>query len=172
MFIPSALDADIVLTNLNPSHGVENRAGLTTNDSPCMDLFGKRRTRMAKVEWSAGIDHVSGALSKPGKNPQHSCNKMLLGTHRTAATTNPNCNRLFLRKKVERSTPVTTNETRIRNRFSAVAAAVAARAKDLSKMSADQAAFAAQKDQPNGKKTMKAYLWKLEKEAYDAEHNG
>ena len=38
---------------------------------------------MAKVEWSAGIDHVSGALSKPGKNGQHSCNKMLLGTHRT-----------------------------------------------------------------------------------------
>ena len=130
------------------------------------------RTRMAKVEWSAGIDHVSGALSKPGKNPQHSCNKMLLGTHRTAATTNPNCNRLFLRKKVERSTPVTTNEVRQRNRFSAVAAAVAARSKDLMKISADQAAFAAQKDQPGGVKTMKAYLWKLEKEAYDAEHNG
>jgi hypothetical protein len=167
MFIPSALDADIVLTNLNPSHGVENRAGLTTND-----LFGKRRTRMAKVEWSAGIDHVSGALSKPGKNPQHSCNKMLLGTHRTAATTNPNCNRLFLRKKVERSTLVTTNEVRQRSRFGAVSAAVAARSKDLSKMSADQMAFAAQKDQPNGKKTMLSFLWKLELEAYDAEHNG
>ena len=25
---------------------------------------------MAKVEWSAGIDSVSGALSKPGKNGQ------------------------------------------------------------------------------------------------------
>ena len=120
---------------------------------------------------------------------------MLLGTHRVAATESKDCNRLylrkkverstqptskelatrarlFLRKKVERSTPVTTDETRIRNRFSAVAAAVAARAKDLSKMSADQAAFAAQKDQPNGKKTMKSFLWKLEKEAYDAEHNG
>ena len=127
---------------------------------------------MAKVEWSAGIDHVSGALSKPGKNPQHSCNKMLLGTHRTAATTNPNCNRLFLRKKVERSTLVTTNEVRQRSRFGAVSAAVAARSKDLSKMSADQMAFAAQKDQPNGKKTMLSFLWKLELEAYDAEHNG
>ena len=127
---------------------------------------------MAKVEWSAGIDHVSGALSKPGKNGQHSCNKMLLGTHRVAATTNPDCNRLYLRKKVQRSTPVTTEETRIRNRFSAVAAAVSARAKDLMKISADQAAFAAQKDQPGGKTTMKAFLWKLEKEAYDAEHNG
>ena len=127
---------------------------------------------MAKVEWSAGIDHVSGALSKPGKNGQHSCNKMLLGTHRVAATTNPDCNRLYLRKKVQRSTPVTTEETRIRNRFSAIAAAVSARSKDLMKISADQAAFAAQKDQPGGKTTMKAFLWKLEKEAYDAEHNG
>ena len=127
---------------------------------------------MAKVEWSAGIDHVSGALSKPGKNPQHSCNKMLLGTHRTAATTNPNCNRLFLRKKVERSTPVTANEVKQRSRFGAVASAVAARAVDLSKMSQDQQAFAAQKDQPDGVKTMKAFLWKLEMEAYDQEHNG
>jgi hypothetical protein len=127
---------------------------------------------MANVDWSAGIDSVSGALAKPGKNPQHSCNKMLLGTHRIAATTNPNCNRMYLRKKVKRSTPVTTNETTHRNRFSSIASAVAARAKDLQKISADQAAFAAQKDAPNGKKTMKAYLWKLEKEAYDAEHNG
>ena len=51
---------------------------------------------MAHVEWSAGIDSVSGALSKPGKNGQHSCAKMLLGTHRVAATENPNCNRVYL----------------------------------------------------------------------------
>jgi hypothetical protein len=37
-------------------------------------------------------------------------------------------------------------------------------------MTADQAAFNAQKNEPNGKKTMKAYLWKLEGEAYDASH--
>ena len=48
----------------------------------------------------------------------------------------------------------------------------AARSKDLMKISADQAAFAAQKDAPNGKKTMKAFLWSLEKAAYDQEHNG
>ena len=54
---------------------------------------------MAHVEWSAGIDSVSGALAKPGSNPQHSCEKMLLGTHRVAPTENPNCNRLYLRKK-------------------------------------------------------------------------
>ena len=50
---------------------------------------------MAKVEWSAGIDSVSGALSKPGKNGQHSCEKMLLGTHRVAATESNDCNRVY-----------------------------------------------------------------------------
>ena len=72
---------------------------------------------MAKVEWSAGIDSVSGALSKPGKNGQHSCAKMLLGTHRVAATENPNCNRIYMRKKVERSTSPGANELFARVRW-------------------------------------------------------
>ena len=133
------------------------------------------RTRMAKVEYADAIKTVSGALTKINKKSQHAADqKMVLATHRVAPTQNPNCSRLYLRglNSISRSTPVTTEETRIRNRFSAVAAAVSARAKDLMKISADQAAFAAQKDAPNGKKTMRAYLWKLEKEAYDAEHNG
>ena len=133
------------------------------------------RTRMAKVEYADAIKTVSGALTKINKKSQHAADqKMVLATHRVAPTQNPNCSRLYLRglNSISRSTPVTTEETRIRNRFSAVAAAVSARAKDLMKISADQAAFAAQKDQPNGKKTMKAFLWKLEKEAYDAEHQG
>ena len=75
---------------------------------------------MAKVEWSAGIDSVSGALSKPSKSGQHSCSKMLLGTHRVAATTSCDCNRLFLRKKSKRSTPVTSDERAWRNRFKAI----------------------------------------------------
>ena len=129
---------------------------------------------MGKVVYATGIDHVSGSLAKPKVKDGHSCGSYLIGTHRVAPTTNPNCTRLFIRHAdaYNRTTPVTTEETRIRNRFSAVAAAVAARAKDLSKISADQAAFAAQKDQPGGKKTMRSYLWKLEKEAYDAEHQG
>jgi len=130
---------------------------------------------MAKVEYADAIKTVSGALTKINKKSQHAADqKMVLATHRVAATTNPNCSRLYLRglNSITRSTPVTSEETRIRNRFSAVAAAVAARAKDLQKISADQAAFAAQKDAPNGKKTMKAYLWSLEKAAYDEEHNG
>ena len=129
---------------------------------------------MGKVTYAPGIEYVQGALAKPKKKDGHKCGDYLIGTHRTAATTNPNCTRIYLRKadSYERSTPVTANEVKQRSRFSAVATAVAARAKDLSKMSADQMAFAAQKDQPDGVKTMKAYLWKLEKEAYDTEHNG
>ncbi len=124
---------------------------------------------MAKVGWSAGIDYVSGALSKPSKG-QHSCQKMLLGTHRTAATTNNNCNRIYLRPKIERSTPPTVNELFMRQRFAAVKAAVKARQEDLTKVDADQAAFIAQKDTAGGKKTMNAYLWSLEIATYDAAH--
>ena len=130
---------------------------------------------MAKVEYADAIKTVSGALTKINKKSQHAADqKMVLATHRVAPTQNPNCSRLYLRglNSISRSTPVTTEETRIRNRFAAIAAAVSARSKDLMKISADQAAFAAQKDQPGGKKTMKAFLWKLEKEAYDEEHNG
>ena len=124
---------------------------------------------MAKVNWSAGIDSVSGALSKPTKSGQHSCQKMLLGTHRTAATTSSECNRLYIRRKVKRSTPVTTREVNARNRFRSVAALVIERKEDLTKVTTDQAAFLAQKDSANGKKTMKAYLWYICGQEYDQE---
>ena len=114
---------------------------------------------MAKVEWSAGIDSVSGALSKPSKSGQHSCAKMLLGTHRVAATQSSDCNRLYLRKKTKRSTPVTADEQVVRTRFAQVARAVNQRRNDLTKIPTDLANFNAQKDLPNGKKTMRAYLW-------------
>ncbi len=127
---------------------------------------------MAKVEWSAGIDHVSGALSKPSKSGQHSCTKMLLGTHRIAATESKDCNRLYLRKKVERSTPLSDKELAVRARFTAVQAAVKTRANDLSKIAQDQEDFLAQKDQAGGKKTMRAYLWAVCGAIYDAQHNG
>ena len=127
---------------------------------------------MASVVWSAGIDSVSGALSKPAKKGHHNCSKMLLGTHRVAATTSDVCNRLYLRKKPVRSTPVTTDEMAARMRFRMVSQAVAARRKDLQQISPDNIAFLAQRDQPGGKPSMQSYLWKLEGDKYDAEHNG
>ena len=125
---------------------------------------------MAKVGWSAGIDYVSGALSKPSKSGQHSCEKMLLGTHRVAATTSSDCNRVYIRRKVKRSTPALADELAARARFTAVSQAVRLRAKDLMQINADQAAFLAQRDTANGKKTMKSYLWMLEGAKYDSEH--
>ena len=124
---------------------------------------------MAKVEWSAGIDHVSGALAKPGKG-QHSCKKMLLGTHRTAPTESTDCNRMYIRKNAKRTGQPTERELAARVRFRAVAAMVAARKEDLTKLSADQAAFIAQKDLADGKKTMKAYYWKICGDLYDQQN--
>jgi len=125
---------------------------------------------MAKVEWSAGIDSVSGALSKPGNNPQHRCSKMLLGTHRVAPTESQDCNRIYLRKKTVRATALSTKEIAARTRFQTVKAAVADRAINLTTIGADQAAFEAQKNTAGGKKTFNAYLWKVCGQSYDAEH--
>ena len=91
-------------------------------------------------------------------------------THRVAATENNHCNRVYLRKKTERSTPVTEHEQLARARFTAVAAAVKARRKNLQTITADQQAFAEQKDTANGRKTFKAYLWQVCGEEYDAQH--
>ena len=125
---------------------------------------------MAKIEWSAGIDSVSGALSKPGKNPQHRCSKMLLATHRVAPTESSDCNRIYLRKKTVRATALSTKEIAARTRFATVKAAVYERAYDLTTIASDQAAFEAQKNTAGGKKTFNAYLWKVCGQAYDAEH--
>lgn len=129
---------------------------------------------MGKVKYATGIDYVKGSLAKPKVKEGHSCGTYLIGTHREAATTNPTCTRLYIREADDyvRATAPDQEELARRARFAAVAAAVAARAKDLTKITADQAAFKAQKDEPNGKKTMKSYLWSLELAVYDANHNG
>ena len=127
---------------------------------------------MGKVKYATGIDYVSGAMAKPKKKAGHTCGTYLIGTHRKAATTSPNCTRLYVREveDYQRSTAPTVDELFNRQRFAAVAAAVKARQEDMSKVDADQAAFIAQKDTPGGKATMKAYLWSLEMATYDAAH--
>ena len=129
---------------------------------------------MGKVKYATGIDYVKGSLAKPKVIDGHSCGTYLIGTHREAATTNPTCTRLYVREAENyvRSTAPGAEEMKQRARFSAVATAVSARAKDLSQMTADQAAFKAQKDEPGGKKTMKSYLWSLELAKYDQSHAG
>ena len=129
---------------------------------------------MGKVTYSPGIEYVQGALAKAKKKDGHRCGDYLIGTHRTAATQNPDCTRLYIRKgtSYERTSPLSSKELDARARFSAVSAAVKARKSDLNSITQDQINFAAQKDQAGGKKTMKAYLWKVCGDAYDAEHQG
>ena len=129
---------------------------------------------MGKVTYSPGIEYVSGALAKAKKKEGHRCGDYLIGTHRTAATENPDCTRLYIRKgtSYERVTPLSNKELDARARFSAVAAAVKARKEDLNNITQDQLNFAAQKDTAGGKKTMKAYLWKVCGDLYDAAHQG
>ena len=112
---------------------------------------------MAKVFYSNGIDYISGALNKVKKGGQHDHEKMLLATHRKAATTSTHCNRIYLREVSVRTSPLSTKELQ------------AERAADLMAITQDQIDFLAQKDAANGKKTMKAYLWKVCGQEYDAQ---
>ena len=129
---------------------------------------------MAKVEYADAIKTVSGALTKINKKSPHAADqKMVLATHRVAPTTSPDCSRLYLRglSSVTRSTPVTADEQAQRARFAAIARAVAARGNDLAQAAQDITAFNAQKDQPGGLKTLKAYRWSVCATAYD-QNNG
>ena len=86
--------------------------------SPQDGLLGKRRTFMAIVKWNSAIDYVKGALSKPKKENGHSHGDYLIGTHREAATTNPNCTRAYVKgaDAYNRSTPVCSDERAQRTR--------------------------------------------------------
>ena len=127
---------------------------------------------MGKVTYSPGIQYVKGSLAKPKKVDGHNHGDYLIGTHREAESTNPNCTRLYVRKAdtYKRTSAPSARELEIRGKFEAVAKAVALRRKDLMNISTDQANFLAQKDQPGGKKTLKAYLWKVCGDEYDAQH--
>ena len=130
---------------------------------------------MASVQYADAIKTVSGALTKINKKSPHAGDqKMVLATHRVAESTNPHCSRLYLRglSSVTRSTPVTARETAIRERFAAIGRMVAQRAKNVSTLTSDQTAFIAQKDNANGKKTFKAYLWYICADQYDNASNG
>ena len=130
---------------------------------------------MAKAKVGvAGIEYIQGALKKPKKVNGHNHGSYLVMTHRTAPTQNPNCQRIysFAGDRYDRSTEPSTKELGARERFTAVRAAVYARSRDLMKISQDQIDFKAQKDTPGGKTTMRAYLWYVCGQEYDAEHQG
>lgn len=128
---------------------------------------------MAKAKVSAaGIEYIQGALKRPKKQNGHNHGNYLVATHRSAATESPDCQRLYTfdADRYKRTTPPTAKEMAAKTRFAAVARAVKERSQDLTKMTQDQADFIAQKDLSGGKKTMKAYLWKVCGEEYDQTH--
>ena len=128
---------------------------------------------MAVVEYADAIKTVSGALTKINKKSPHAKDqKMVLATHRKAASSNPNCTRLYLRglQSITRSTDPSAKELLIRARFNAVSKAVALRRKDLMQINQDNAAFLAQRDTAGGCKTLTKYLWKVCGDEYDEQH--
>ena len=125
---------------------------------------------MAKVVWQAGIEYVSGALCKCGKQKPHTHGGMLLAAHRRAATTSDTCNRIYLRDEKNFTKSNSTNAMWARSRFKSIAEMVHQRSMDLSKISQDQINFLAQRNQPGGKKTMRSYYWKICGQEYDAQH--
>ena len=120
---------------------------------------------MAKVVYATGIQYVQGALKKPKKHDGHSHGNYLIGTHRTAETTNPNCTRLYIgdANQYDRTTPLTENEMVAHTLFKRRAAWVKARSKSLQNLASDQQAYLAQRNEPNGLKSLKAYYWSLAK---------
>ena len=127
---------------------------------------------MGKVKYATGIDYVQGSLAKPTVKEGHTCGTYLIGTHRTAATTNPNCTSLYVREAdtYKRTSQPSSKELAARARFTAVSAAIKTRKADLMKVTEDEAAFMAQKNQPGGKKTLKAWYWMVCGNEYDQEH--
>ena len=128
---------------------------------------------MAKVTYAPGIQYLQGSLCKPKKEDGHKHGDYLIATHRKAATTSNDCTRLYIRKadSYVRTTLPSQDELDNRARFAAVSRAVAARRQNLATIATDQAAFVAQKDNPDGKKTFTSYLWKVCGDAYD-QNNG
>ena len=127
---------------------------------------------MGKVSYAPGIEYVQGSLAKPKKVDGHNHGDYLIGTHRTAPTESQDCTRLYIRKgnAYQRTGDISENEVNARLRFSTVRAAVKARAKNLTTITADQEAFEAQRNLSTGKKTFNAYLWKVCGQEYDAQH--
>ena len=127
---------------------------------------------MGKVKYATGIDYVQGSLAKPKVKEGHTCGTYLIGTHRTAATTNPNCTSLYVREAdtYKRTSQPSNKELAARARFTAVSAAIKVRKADLMSVANDEAAFMAQKNLPGGKKTLKAWYWMVCGNEYDQEH--
>ena len=112
---------------------------------------------MGKVVFEDPIHHISGKIAKKFRT-----------IYMYAKATGLK----FTSVRGERKTQLTSNELKVRERFAAIARMVRNRQADLTKITIDQEAYLAQKDTSGGAKTMKAYLWRVCGQEYDAEHQG
>ena len=112
----------------------------------------REETTMAKVFYLDPIDYLSGKIAKRYR---------IVYKHMRLS------DRRFTSVMGTRTTLPTQSELDARARFAAVSRAVAARRQNLATIATDQAAFVAQKDNPDGKKTFTAYLWSVCGAAYD-----
>ena len=121
---------------------------------------------------AAGIETISGAMKRPKKQNGHNPGNYLVAVHRTAASENPNCQRVysFDADRYKRSTDPSAKELLARARFNAVSKAVQLRRKDLMQINQDNTAFLAQRDTAGGCKTLTKYLWKVCGDEYDEQH--
>ena len=120
---------------------------------------------MGKITYAPGIQTVSGSLAKPKKVDGHNHGDYVIATHRTAPTTNPNCNRIYLRKPATYDrdpNSFSAHELELQQRLTTASRNTHTRMANLSTIEADTAAFKAQKDQPGGKKTFYQYIFNLE----------
>lgn len=100
---------------------------------------------MAKVTYLDPIDHLSGKIAKAYRTTY---------MHRTAATSNagtPN----YTHVRGERTTPLSSNEVAIRQKFADTAKAVRERMQNPAQITTDTVAFKAQTTY----KTLYQYLW-------------
>ena len=107
---------------------------------------------MGQVVFLDPIDHISGKIAK---------------AFRTIFCFRKESKRKYTTIHSARTSAPTQEEILNRSRFGAVSQATQTRLHDLSKITADQAAFKAQKD--TGYKTLYSYVWHLEADKYDNE---
>ncbi len=110
---------------------------------------------MGVIKFLDPVDYISGKIGKKTRTIYY---------YRALS------DRRYTSLRSKRTTPLTENEQWARNRFAEVAAAIKARKRDLTKLTTDQQNFLAQRNAPNGKKTMQAYYWLICGQEWDEEN--
>lgn len=123
---------------------------------------------MASIFLAPGIESASGAFTKINKHSQHVNDQtMFLATHRVAGTCSLKCQRAYFRKIYQLAwnsgqSFATPEVLQRRLDFATAATEVAARKKDLSKVTPDTTQFLAIRSEvlaKGGRITMKSFLW-------------